>query len=224
MRYSWILFDADETLFHFDAFAGLKVLFASFGIDFTAEDYRQYHTLSAPLWVDYQNGAISAAQLQHLRFANWAERLQVSTDTLNRDYLAAMAEVSPPLSGAPELISALQGKAKLGIITNGFSAMQHTRLAKAGWQQAFDTLVISEQVGIAKPAAGIFEHAFALMGHPPKEQILMVGDNPHSDILGGLNAGIDTCWLNSTGRSTPQGIRPHYEVNSLQQLQRLLLG
>lgn len=224
MRYSWILFDADETLFHFDAFSGLTRMFATFGVNFTNSDYQHYYDLSMPLWTDYQNGTITAAQLQHQRFQDWSEKLNVSTERLNQDYLAAMAEVSPPLSGAPELISALQGKAKLGIITNGFSAMQHTRLARAGWEQAFDTLVISEQVGVAKPDAAIFEHAFALMGNPPKEQILMVGDNPHSDILGGLNAGIDTCWLNSAGRATPHGIRPHYEVNSLQQLQRLLLG
>lgn len=224
MRYSWILFDADETLFQFDAFSGLTRMFSAFSVDFTAEDYQQYRKVSAPLWVEYQNGTITAAQLQHIRFQAWAERLSVSTERLNREYLAAQAEVSQPLPGAHELISALQGKAKLGIITNGFSAMQHTRLANAGWQQAFDALVISEQVGIAKPDVGIFEHAFTLMGHPPKEQILMVGDNPHSDILGGLNAGIHTCWLNSTGQAAPAGIRPHFEVGSLKQLQQLLLG
>lgn len=223
MRYSWILFDADETLFHFDAFAGLTRMFATFGVEFTAADYQHYEALSAPLWVDYQNGVINAAQLQHQRFQAWAERLAVSTQRLNSDFLAAMAEVCPPLPGALELIAALTGKARLGIITNGFTSMQHTRLARAGWQQTFDTLIISEQVGVAKPDAAIFEHAFEQMGHPPKEHILMVGDNPHSDILGGLNAGIDTCWLNSSGRAAPAGIKPHFEVSSLSQLQQLLL-
>ncbi|GHA15508.1 pyrimidine 5'-nucleotidase [Oceanisphaera arctica] len=224
MHYQWILFDADETLFHFDAFAGLTQMFATFGVNFSAQDYHQYQTLSAPLWVDYQNGDISAEQLQHRRFQHWADRLAVTTQRLNSDFLAAMADICTLLPGARELIQSLQGKAKLGIITNGFTAMQHTRLERAGWQSAFSTLVISEQVGIAKPDAGIFEHAFEQMGHPPKEQILMVGDNPHSDILGGLNAGIDTCWLNSAGRATPAGITPHFEVSSLSQLQQLLLG
>lgn len=223
MHYQWILFDADDTLFHFDAFSGLTQMFATFGVNFSAQDYHQYQTLSAPLWVDYQNGVINAAQLQHRRFRHWAERLAVSTERLNSDFLAAMADVCPPLPGATELIGALTGKAKMGIITNGFTSMQHTRLARAGWQQTFDTLIISEQVGVAKPDAAIFEHAFEQMGHPPKEQILMVGDNPHSDILGGLNAGIHTCWLNSNGRAAPEDIRPHFEVSSLSQLQQLLL-
>lgn len=224
MRYSWILFDADETLFHFDGFAGLKYMFASLGVDFSPQDYQAYQERSAPLWINYQNGVISAAELQHQRFQDWSKRLTVSTEQLNSDFLAAMAKVSPPLPGAVELISSLQDKAQLGIITNGFTAMQQERLAYAGWQDTFSPLVISEEVGIAKPDVGIFEHAFHLMGNPPKEQILMVGDNPHSDILGGLNAGIDTCWLNASGDRAPANIQPHYEVGSLNQLQQLLLS
>ncbi|WP_298717008.1 pyrimidine 5'-nucleotidase [uncultured Oceanisphaera sp.] len=223
MQYQWILFDADDTLFHFDALAGLTRMFAAFGVSFTEQDYQHYQTLSKPLWVDYQNGAINAEQLQHRRFEHWAERLSVTTQRLNHDFLAAMADICTLLPGARELVQALQGKAKLGIITNGFTAMQHVRLERVGLQDAFSTLVISEQVGIAKPDAGIFEHAFELMSHPPKERILMVGDNPHSDILGGLNAGIDTCWLNTDGKAAPQGITPRYEVSSLDQLHTLLL-
>ncbi|MFP2768942.1 pyrimidine 5'-nucleotidase [Oceanisphaera sp. KMM 10153] len=223
MHYQWILFDADDTLFHFDALAGLTRMFAALGVGFSEQDYQQYQALSAPLWVDYQNGAISAEQLQHRRFQHWAERLSVTTQRLNHDFLAAMVDICTLLPGARELVQALQGKARLGIITNGFTAMQHTRLERVGLQDAFSALVISEQVGVAKPDAGIFEHAFERMGRPPKERILMVGDNPHSDILGGLNAGIDTCWLNTDGKAAPQGITPRYEVSSLDQLHTLLL-
>ena len=84
--------------------------------------------------------------------------------------------------------------------------------------------MISEQVGIAKPDVGIFEYAFSLMNNPPKERILMVGDNPHSDILGGINAGIDTCWVNSAGSDLPEGISPSYQVSSLSELQKILLA
>ncbi|GAB2933948.1 hypothetical protein GCM10027181_36420 [Rheinheimera gaetbuli] len=66
--------------------------------------------------------------------------------------------------------------------------------------------MILEQVGVAKPHIDIFNHAFSLMGHPPKQHILMVGDNPHADIQGGINAGIDTCWLNRHGAARPDGI------------------
>ncbi len=223
MRYDWILFDADDTLFHFDAFAGLQRMFATFGVHFDEQAFAQYQTQNQPLWVAYQNGDISACELRHRRFAPWAERLAVSTDHLNEAFMSTMVEVCTLLPGASELIASLQGKARLGIITNGFAAMQQARLQRAGWEQAFSPLVVSEEVGMAKPDPGIFEHALALMGQPARERVLMVGDNPHSDILGGLNAGLHTCWLNTQGKLAPEGITPHHEVTSLGQLQQWLL-
>ncbi len=74
MQYQWILFDADETLFHFDAFAGLKLMFSRFDIDFTLTDFEIYQRVNKPLWVDYQDGVINAAQLQTKRFIEWGRR------------------------------------------------------------------------------------------------------------------------------------------------------
>lgn len=222
--YTWVLFDADETLFYFDAFAGLKLMFAGFGVDFTQADFDEYQLVNKPLWVDYQDGKITAAELQITRFEAWAAKLAVSAMTLNSAFLAAMAEICSPLPGARELLAALQGKAKLGIITNGFTELQTVRLERTGLQHHFDILVISEKVGMAKPDVGIFEHAFELMGHPERETVLMVGDNPHSDIQGGINAGIHTCWYNVHGHDAPAGIAPHYQVRSHQELHSLLLG
>ncbi|CNE60298.1 pyrimidine 5'-nucleotidase [Yersinia nurmii] len=224
MKYKWILFDADETLFHFDAYQGLKLMFSRFKTEFTPQDYEHYQLVNQPLWVDYQNGKINAAQLQSTRFDMWANRLGVSPHTLNSEFLVAMADICSLLPGAQELIDSLQGKAQLGIITNGFTDLQNVRLERTGLKNVFSPLVISEEVGVAKPDVGIFEYAFNLMANPPKEQILMVGDNPHSDIQGGINAGIDTCWLNAQGHARPEGIQPRYQVSSLTELQHLLLA
>ncbi|WP_299792484.1 pyrimidine 5'-nucleotidase [uncultured Shewanella sp.] len=222
MKYDWILFDADETLFHFDAFAGLKLMFSRFGVNFSLDDFNEYQLINQPLWVDYQNGIISAAQLQQQRFTQWAEKLSVTASQLNSAFLSAMAEICALLPGAKELIDGLRGKANLGIITNGFTELQTVRLEKTGLAGAFEHVVISEQVGIAKPDVGIFEHALSRMENPDRERVLMVGDNPHSDIQGGLNAGLHTCWLNINKQSRPEGIEPHYEVSSLQELQQIL--
>lgn len=224
LPYQWILFDADETLFHFDAFEGLKLMFQGFGVDFTRADFDEYQLVNKPLWVDYQDGKISAAALQTTRFDLWAAKLAVSANVLNSAFLAAMAQICTPLPGARELLAALQGKAKLGIITNGFTELQTVRLERTGLQHHFDLLVISEKVGIAKPDVGIFEYALEQMGNPARDTVLMVGDNPHSDIQGGINAGIHTCWYNVHGQSVPQGISPSFEVTSLAQLQRRLTG
>ncbi|MEC4724176.1 pyrimidine 5'-nucleotidase [Shewanella sp. D64] len=222
MQYQWILFDADETLFHFDAFAGLKLMFSRFDIDFTRIDFELYQKVNKPLWVDYQDGLISAAQLQTRRFTEWGHKIGVSAQQLNSAFLKAMGEICTLLPGAKALIDGLHGKVNLGIITNGFTALQTVRLEKTGLLHAFDQVVISEEVGIAKPDVGIFNHALMRMNNPERNKVLMVGDNPHSDILGGLNAGLDTCWLNSAKQPTPDGITPHYEVKSLYELQLLL--
>lgn len=221
--YEWILFDADETLFEFDALRGLKLMFSRFGVDFSAADFSEYQLVNKPLWVQYQDGEITAAQLQHQRFQSWAQRLGETPNALNSAFLSAMADICAPLHGAANLLNALRGKVKLGIITNGFTELQQIRLERTGFRDHFDVLIISEQVGIAKPHRGIFDHALSLMGHPVREQVLMVGDNPDSDILGGLNAGLHTCWVNLNNKPAPAHITPHYEVSSLAELESLLV-
>ncbi len=220
--YEWILFDADDTLFHFDAFSGLKKFFATFTIDFTKEDFVIFQHTNLPLWVEYQNGNITPTELKHQRFLAWSKKLNVSTEQLNQGFISTMTELCKPLDGASELLDALNGKVKMGIITNGFIDMQEKRLAHTGLRKHFDLLIISEEVGIAKPHPDIFSHAFEKMGQPALERVLMVGDTPESDIMGGINAGIDTCWLNHQNKLLPASIRPHYEVTSLKALQNLL--
>jgi len=198
-------------------------MFSRFGVDFNRDDFSHYQTVNLPLWVDYQDGLISATELQNMRFRAWADKLKVTTQILNSAFMSAMADICCLLPGAKELITALTGKVNMGIITNGFTELQRVRLEKTGLKDVFAALIISEQVGVAKPDIGIFEHALAHMGEPQREQVLMVGDNPHSDILGGMNAGLDTCWLNPGRSALPEGIKPNYQVTSLTQLQALLL-
>jgi 5'-nucleotidase len=220
--YQWILFDADETLFHFDSFKGLQLMFSRMDIVFTHDDYQEYQVTNKPLWVDYQNGKITADQLQHRRFNSWAAKVNITPHNLNKLFLDTMAEICQPLEGATQLLNSLKGKVKMGIITNGFTQLQQTRLERTGLRTHFELLVISEQVGIAKPHLGIFEHALSLMGNPNRNSVLMVGDTPESDILGGINAGLDTCWLNINKNPTPEGITPQYQVASLLELETFL--
>lgn len=222
MKYTHVLFDADETLFSFNAFAGLKRMFATYDVDFTQADYTHYQLTNKSLWLDYQNNKISATYLQVTRFSEWADKLNVPAQQLNNNFLTAMAEICEPLPGAKALLAKLKPHAKLGIITNGFTQLQARRLEHTGLKDMFDWLVISEQVGIAKPAVEIFNHTFKLMGNPNKENILMVGDTASSDILGGMNAGIDTCWLQHPGFELPPGVTPTFKITELVQLQHLL--
>lgn len=222
MKYEWVLFDADETLFHFDAFQGMQLMFERKGVEFLKEDYQEYQQLNKPLWDDYQNGDITAAQIKHIRFQSWAEKLDTTTQELNNAFLQAMADICSMLPGAKELLDSLVGKVKLGIITNGFTELQAIRLEKMGLSEYFEQVVISEQVGVAKPDVKIFDYAMQKMGAVDRNKVLMVGDNLLSDIKGGIGFGIDTCWLNSQAQSNTTELQPTFTVNSLPELQRLL--
>ena len=222
--YDWVLFDADETLFHFDAFGGLKLMLSQFNVDFTLQNYEEYQKGNKVLWTEYQNGKITARDVKNRRFDSWAAFLKVSAEELNSRFLQTVADLCAPIEGAVSLLHALKGKAKLGIITNGFTELQHIRLERTGLRDFFEVLVISEEVGFAKPDRRIFDHALAMMGNPERSRVLIVGDTAESDIRGGIDSGLDTCWFNASRKDIPDGIIPHYQVFSLKELEDLLVG
>ncbi|MBR7780171.1 pyrimidine 5'-nucleotidase [Undibacterium rugosum] len=221
-KYEWVLFDADETLFHFDACRGLQTMFAQFGIQFSVSDYAAYQVVNKQLWQRYQEHQITAGELQQLRFTSWAERLSTTPSALNQAFLHAMAEISTPLDGVPELLQTLHGNIRMGIITNGFTQLQRIRLERTGLHHYFEVLVVSEEVGIAKPGRQIFDYALEQMGQPARSAVLMVGDTLESDILGGIQAGLDTCWLNPAQKTAIPGIAPTFEVANHHTLKTLL--
>ncbi|MBS2036787.1 pyrimidine 5'-nucleotidase [bacterium] len=220
MKYDWVLFDADETLFSFDAQAGLRIMLQSFGHEASESDFAEYQLTNRPLWLDYQEGRITALEVQQRRFAPWAERLQVCPSILNSAFLAAMAEICRPLEGVIDLLRSLRGRVRLGIITNGFGELQQVRLRRCGLEDYFELVVVSEQVGFAKPHPEIFRHALRQMGGPSPERVLMVGDNLDTDIRGGLEAGLDTCWVNWHGRDAHY--EPTFQVRSPRHLSQIL--
>ncbi|MFY8300619.1 pyrimidine 5'-nucleotidase [Pseudoalteromonas sp. SS15] len=222
MQYTHILFDADETLFSFNAYLGLKTMLLNYGVEFSEQDYQGYKDDNAALWVQYQNGEINAETLQVTRFTKLAAELNVKPQELNDAFLDAMAEICQPLLGAKALLESLHGKVKLGIITNGFTKLQQKRLAHTGFADYFEALIISEQIGKAKPAPEPFAAALAKLGNPDKSKVLMVGDTLESDVLGANRFGIDSCWLQHAGVEGKEGIKPTYTVSSLYELAELL--
>lgn len=224
MKYEWVLFDADETLFSFNSYDGLKAMLARYHIDFSQEDYAQFQAVNKPLWVAYQNNEITAKDIQTRRFAKLSAQTGVDALQLNQELMAEMALVSKPLDGVIEMLEQLYGKVKMGIITNGFTELQQKRLINTNTERFFDIVVVSEQIGAAKPDRQVFDYAFTLMDQEDKTKVLMVGDTLASDILGGNNAGIDTCWFNPTKSKNQTQIRPTYEVSSMSRLIEIVKG
>lgn len=217
-QYESILFDADETLFRFDAQHGLQRMLERLGVSFSLLDFSSFRRENQQLWVRYQQGEITMAELRQQRFAPWCEKTGLSTAELSQLFSEAALETSELLPGASELITALSGKMRLVLLTNGFKEMQAPRLAKHGLTQHFELIVTSEEVGVPKPHPRIFDETLSALGQVPRERVLMVGDTLESDILGGLNSGIDTCWYNPNNKASHSGIKPTYQVNCLHQL------
>ncbi len=217
MKYQWIFFDADETLFSFDAFQGLRKMFAEYGVDFDQHHFDEYSLLNKPLWEAYQHGKISADELQTTRFNQWAKKLSRQPSELNHAFLMAMADICHPLDGVEQMLNELAGKVRFGIITNGFTVMQDLRLQRTGLKSYFDFVVVSENIGLPKPHPSIFQHALTLSESVDKSAVLMVGDTLETDILGGQNSGLDTCWL-SHGKQNTTAIQPTYQIDSMKRL------
>lgn len=224
MKYQWILFDADETLFSFNSYDGLKPMLARYGIDFTPQEYEAFQAVNQPLWVAYQNKEITAQELQTIRFTELSKRTGQEPLALNHELMQEMALVSKPLENTLEMLSELQGKVKMGIITNGFKALQQKRLDNTATTPFFEMVVVSEEVGVAKPDRAIFEFAFNLMSPVDKTTVLMVGDTLASDVLGANLSGIDSCWFNPHHKENTTDIRPTYEIHSMLELIEIASG
>jgi 2-haloacid dehalogenase len=111
---------------------------------------------------------------------------------------------------------------RLALATNGIAEVQRRRFSKSALKNFFKAVVISDEIGVAKPAAAFFEIVFARIGNPPKKSVLMVGDSLSSDIAGGAGFGIDTCWFNPSSCSNESSVKPTYEISDLTELPELI--
>ena len=119
------------------------------------------------------------------------------------------------MAGALELVAALDGRVGLMILTNGLKDVQRSRFRQSAIGRYFKDIIISEEVGFAKPDGRIFDVAFEEMGWPKKREVLIVGDSLTSDMQGGLDYGIDTCWFNPWKRPNTLGRALMYEIDQL---------
>jgi 2-haloacid dehalogenase len=222
MKYKWLLFDADGTLFDYDGAeaAALERTFEQVGLGFEPDYVAGYRQINKQIWLEFEQGTISQQRLRTRRFELLFEAAGIDSDpgAFGARYLRTLAEASQLVDGAEEIVKRLYGKAGLMIITNGLKDVQRPRLARSMIGGYFADVVISEEVGAAKPDGRIFDVAFAKMRHPKKQDVLMVGDSLTSDIKGGSDYGIDTCWFNPKRKPRDLKVEIRYEIEGLREL------
>lgn len=226
MPYTWLIFDADGTLFDYDraeatAFRGT---FEQNGHPFAPDYADVYREVNGQIWREFERGEISADALRVERFARLFARLDLDIDAagFSHDYLLNLGRQVDLIDGAAEVVAALHGQYRMIVLTNGLKDVQRSRMAGSGLQDYFTGIVISDEVGVAKPDPRIFDIAFGLMGNPPRDQVLMIGDGLSSDIRGAANYGIDACWFNPAGAARPTDLPIRHQITRLGDLLDLL--
>lgn len=222
MKYECILFDADDTLFDYGMAEShaLSHAFAHFGLPTGAQEYAaSYQEINHALWKDFEQGLITSAALRVERFNRLfaARKLTFKPEEFSEAYLRFLGEGTFLIQGAAELCGELTG-CRLAVITNGISDVQHARIKGSPLSEVFEAVIVSEETGYQKPETGIFDYAFAKLKLSDRRKVLIVGDSLTSDIRGGNNYGIDTCWFNPLGKSGDPEILPTYEIRSLDEL------
>lgn len=228
MKYDWIFFDADGTLFDYDAAetAALEGAFAKCGLPCDSEIGPLYSEINAGMWRDFELGMISQQDLKTARFDRLFDALGLTADAavFSRHYLAILGAQTSLLDGAEALVRSLAGRVEMLLITNGLAEVQVPRFAASSIRDCFAEIVISGEIGLAKPDPAIFDFAFERIDRPAKERVLMIGDNLGSDILGGVNYGLDACWYNPAGTLNGHGVEPTYEIRELSKILEIVAG
>ncbi len=227
-KYYCILFDADNTLLNFDAAENkaLAETLVNYGIEPDAETVQTYRTINEELWRQLEKGQIRRDKLFNERFGRFLKAINAAGDgaEMNRYYLDRLS-THPDLMG-PEVLDVLRELsevATLAIVSNGAQKVQSSRLAESGVLDFMEDVFISEKMGCEKPNARIFDAALRALGVENREHVLMVGDSLPSDIQGGSNAGLDTCWYNPNHTENPGKVIPTYEIASLEELYPLVM-
>jgi 2-haloacid dehalogenase len=221
-RYQWLLFDADDTLFDFERAEGkaLEQAFGLIGVTFNPDYLATYQRINLALWQAVERGEIKPAIVKLRRFEQLLEAIGVgdSAATLSANYLECLAACSELIEGASEVLQVLHKEYRIAILTNGLQVVQRGRLARSAIRDHIADIIISEEIGFAKPAKEFFDIAMARLGNPPKREVLMIGDGWNSDIQGAARYGIDACWYNPARRPRPTNAEITREIVSLREL------
>ena len=227
MKYEIILFDADETLFDFrkSEREALKETMLEFNIKYDEEYHLKiYKEINNAIWKELEEGAITQQKLKIERFKRLSNRLEDKFNEIefSKSFVKNLAEASFLFEDSVALIKSLQENCRLAIITNGLKDVQNYRIKKSVIGKYFEDIVISEEVKVAKPDSKIFEHALNNLKHTDKSKVLMVGDSLTSDIQGGINFGIDTCWFNPSKTVNTTKIKPTFEISNLMEVKDIV--
>jgi putative hydrolase of the HAD superfamily len=221
-KYEWLLFDADNTLFDFDnaSINAFHQTLLDYDIELGENSYLVYKEINLKVWEELEMGLIDQVELRRKRFSLFLDHFNLDKDPvkMNKDYLHNLVLKSELIHDSIRTLNYLKPLFKLGIITNGLKEVQRPRIKKVEIEEYFEVIIVSDEIGHAKPRKEFFDHTFMEIGHPSKEKVMVIGDSLKSDIKGGLDYGLDTCWYNPNLKKNNHSWQPTFTIRKLSSL------
>ena len=222
----FLFLDMDDTILDFKKAerVALEKTLSHQGITPTDEVCELYSRINMKYWQMLERKELTREQVMTGRFEELFRELNWNADALDAaaHYMEYLGIGHYFLPGAYEALVELSGKYKLYLASNGTAKVQHGRLRSADMRHLFRDIFISEEMGANKPAIEYFQNCFARIPDFDPKKAMIVGDSLTSDILGGKNAGIATCWVNPKHKAPREDIVPDYQIEALHQLAALL--
>lgn len=222
-EYKSLFFDLDDTLFDYtgDEKRSIKKIFHNYGIVFNDDIFDLYYSIDD--WQVFKMGCINSKTMITGRFSRMIEILEIndnSTQMIDEFYNEMISSHSLKGFAAGLLEYLVNKQYKLYITTNGYSDIQRKRIKDAKIEQYFNDIFISEEMNVRKPCKAFFDYVINRIPESNPKNILIIGDAPTSDILGGINARIDTVWLNNGNGKC--NFKYTYQFKSLKELTYML--
>lgn len=218
-KYKYILFDLDDTLLDFQKAQKLafKKLLKNYNIDYSEELYSVYNTMNKEFWKKFELGEITSEELKSARFEKFFSHIgkSISGKECDEEYRKYLAMGDQLFKGVTVILEKLSKSHVLCVATNGIALTQKTRLKNNDLNKYFSNIFISEEIGYKKPDKEFFDHIFKQLKIKDKSEVIIIGDTLSSDILGGKNSGIATCWINSKKLPIDKNIEPTYILESV---------
>lgn len=228
-RYDVLLCDADNTIFDFNKAEerAFEAACAFAGLTATPELLETYSVINDRLWKLLEQGGITQSVLRVRRFEQFLAaigRTDVDAAGMSAAFVDALGRQSIPMDGAVEAVARWSCVLPVIIVTNGIAKVQHGRMDGSAFAPYIAGMVISEEVGAAKPDPRMLREGMALAGVTDARRALMLGDSLSSDIAAAANAQVDACWFNPHGQRNEKGLPVAYEIRSLGEVDAILTG
>ena len=219
LRRPVVLLDMDNTVLDFDIAerTAISGAFAELGIPCNEAVLRRYSEINIHYWELMERGIIDRHEVLVGRFRELFTEMGVECDAeaVQENYEDRLCRGHWFMPGAEDMLEKLHKSCRLFICSNGNIRVQNGRIESAGITPYFEKMFVSESMGCGKPTKEFFGLCFSQIEGFERDNCIIIGDSLTSDIQGGINAGIKTCWYNPKGKPINEHIKPDYMISSL---------